>query len=286
MQIEIHCTLDLNLGLLGSAAAVHQQSNGSCSDFGGTKWAENWPVHIKASPQQASPQKIEGWKSLWLGVVGDGQSFLPCKTAFCCGMSTWEDFLLYRSFYLDAFPPISYPSPHCFCPEHVVHNSSRETVSKEMLAVGKETYFRNWVNWVPFLLFFISDLSPWTSCHSSPSVFSCFPKVLKATFLHQGFLWQMFPYFQMEFFVGGMSWTRRVWVKLWNEGKSNTCRNSFSNMWQIGMRRVCSKQKLIILILKVHRCLQLQLRGVYVPLIVISRAKPAPALNLGVLSFF
>lgn len=76
-------------------------------------------------------------------------------------MST-QDKLSFLSFLLFGCfsPPFPTLLPIAFCPEHVFRNSLCDTASKEMLAAGKETCFRDWVNIPSPFFFFISDLSP------------------------------------------------------------------------------------------------------------------------------
>lgn len=74
-----------------------------------------------------------------------------------------------------------------------------ETTSKAILAAGKETCFRNWIN-IPFIFFFslrfvAMSLLPLESI----CVFLLPQGTFKVVFLHQWFLSQMLPRLQLEF---------------------------------------------------------------------------------------
>lgn len=88
-------------------------------------------------------------------------------------MST-QDKLSFLSFLLFGCfsPPFPTLLPVAFCPEHVFRNSLCDTASKEMLAAGKETCFRDWVN-IPSPFFSLFQI-----CHHEPLAIGvplCFP---------------------------------------------------------------------------------------------------------------
>lgn len=144
-----------------------------------------------------------------------GCASLPARVA----PSLWErsmlrNLLFYYSLIFTVFPSICSPP---FSPGQELFLPLRQNVSElitwdtreedDQLQVKKLALGIGFLFLSPFasfrFVFFPPDLSPWTSCHLSPSAFSCFPKVcLKLPFCFSVFCLGCFPV---------SSWSSSLW---------------------------------------------------------------------------